>query len=176
MLSRLTTTALAAISLCGLPTASALFNLTAPAPLASLGGDAGAGGRAAPCGGADARDRSSVAEWPVGGLDVAWSSAEAQAGWQINAVLLSDNDGGENGTDFASKNNLRTLYTTAAAGPFCLAKVHGIAEWVGQDAVLQVQQWTGNGNYFYACSAIKFIDGEAPASKCNVNAGKMFRG
>lgn len=173
MLSRLTTstttTALAAasiISLCCCPTASALFNLTSPAPITSLGttppdgagagAGAGAGGRATPCGGADALDRSRVTEWPVGGLDVAWSSAEAQAGWEVNAVLLLNGTAGgsQNGSDFDSdsKYNLRTLYTTAAAGPFCLAKVRGVAEWVGLDAVLQVRQWTGNGNYLYAVS------------------------
>lgn len=169
MLFRLTTTtaALAATLAISLycPVASAAFNLTAPAPIPipfpipSLNGTMAEAGRAMPCGGADPLDRSSVTEWPVGGLDVRWSSAEAQAGWSVDAVLLNNNNngtnGGADGTDFADKHNLRTLYTTnTAAGPFCLASVQGVAEWVGrEDAVLQVRQWTGNGNYFYAVSS-----------------------
>ncbi|EMR67584.1 hypothetical protein MGN70_009740 [Eutypa lata] len=151
------------------PVANAHFTLTTPAP---IGTDIG-GERATPCGGFDPYDRSNVTEWPVDGIDVAWDSTNATAGWELSAVLVNGTDANAD-TDFSSKFNLRTLYTSTV-GPFCLAKVRGVAEWVGEDAVLQVRQWVGNGNYLYACSAIKFVNTEAPASTCNANPGKMFR-
>ncbi|RYP23284.1 hypothetical protein DL765_001193 [Monosporascus sp. GIB2] len=146
--------------------AEAHFTITAPQP---IGSDLQRQ-RKAPCGGFEMGDRSrGVTEWPVGGIDVAWDSANATAGWQVSAVLANDTY-----PTLISKTNLRTLYTHAT-GPFCLPGVGGLPEWVGLDAVLQIQQWTGNGEYFFSCSAIKFVDGPAQPSTCNMSYGKKLR-
>lgn len=61
------------------------------------------------------------------------------------------------------------LQYTSTVGPFCLAKVRGVAEWVGEDAVLQVRQWVGNGNYLYAvslCFSSLFIFGYVYVCGC----------
>lgn len=103
MLSRLTTTTTIitlAVSLSSV--ANAHFTLTSPEP---IGTDISAQ-RATPCGGFDAYDRTHVTEWPVGGIDVSWDSANATAGWELNAVLVN---GTNTDADFDTKYNLRTL-------------------------------------------------------------------
>ncbi|RYP83456.1 hypothetical protein DL769_001359 [Monosporascus sp. CRB-8-3] len=148
------------------PNADARFTIITPQPM----GSDPQRQREAPCGGFEMTDRShGVTEWPVGGIDVAWDSANATAGWQVSAVLANDTS-----CTLTSKTNLRTLYTHAT-GPFCLPSVGGLPEWVGLDAVLQIQQWTGDGDYFFSCSAIKFVDGPAPPSTCNMYHGKRMR-
>ncbi|RYP56366.1 hypothetical protein DL771_011922 [Monosporascus sp. 5C6A] len=163
MLAKLIAPALLAFSVLN---ADAHFTITAPKPI----GTNLKRQREAPCGGFKMGDRSrGVTEWPVGGIDVAWDSANATAGWQVNAVLANDTS-----STLTSTTNLRTLYTHAK-GPFCLPSVAGLPEWVGLDAVLQIQQWTLGGKYYFSCSAIKFVDGPAPPSTCNMNPGKRLR-
>lgn len=49
-----------------------------------------------------------MTEWPVDGIDVAWDSTNATAGWELSAVLVNGTDANAD-TDFSSKFNLRTL-------------------------------------------------------------------
>lgn len=49
-----------------------------------------------------------MTEWPVDGIDVAWDSTNATAGWELSAVLVNGTDANTD-TDFSSKFNLRTL-------------------------------------------------------------------
>ena len=78
-----------------------------------------------------------------------WDTPDLTSSFRLTALLANAT------ADPQYEDGQRTLdllYSTKP-GPFCLAGVHGVPEWVGLDAVLQVRQWVGVTDYLYSVSA-----------------------
>ena len=104
-----------------------------------------------PCGGQDLEERAHVFEWPVrgdGGIDVTWDTPDTSSSFRLTALLLNAT---ADPTYEEGQRTLNLLYSTKP-GPFCLSDQHGVPEWVGLDAVLQVRQWVGVSDYLYSVS------------------------
>ncbi|KAK6336090.1 hypothetical protein TWF696_001658 [Orbilia brochopaga] len=106
-----------------------------------------------PCGSFDATDRKTVTDFPIGGIPIALTSTHPEVTWFYRAALLNDT------------NNWVDLYqsiTQVGQGNFCSQNVPGLADWEGQDAVLQIAASAPDG-WLFQCSAIKFVSGAATA-------------
>ncbi|KAI0600068.1 hypothetical protein F4775DRAFT_89769 [Biscogniauxia sp. FL1348] len=114
----------------------------------------------APCGGFGVTEDSAVTDWPTGGHDIGVVGvSDSSSVFSLKVALLSD------------PANFTTLYpdiTTASQGDLCWPRIRGKAdaEWIGQNAILQVSQYAGNGIYNFQCAVVRFIEGDQSPSEC----------
>ncbi|KAK0713316.1 hypothetical protein B0T26DRAFT_857906 [Lasiosphaeria miniovina] len=112
----------------------------------------------APCGGYSATSRTTVTDWPLGGLAIAVITTHSSVTWEYKVALLSSP------TVFVS---LTPVLTQTGVGHFCEPVMPGYSPWLNQDAILQVIQHAPDGA-LYQCEAIKFVSGAAatPPASC----------
>lgn len=92
------------------------------------------------CGAFDVPEGSPVTEWPVRGHDVHAKTEIAGTYFGIDIALLRNTE------QWTSLDMIRA----STAGEFCWGHVEGTPEaWVGEDALLQVWQYNGEGHYEY---------------------------
>ncbi|KAI0132409.1 hypothetical protein BJ170DRAFT_247525 [Xylariales sp. AK1849] len=148
------------ISLFLLAIATASFTLNNPMPIIITPSNT-----TLPCGGFNIANGTTVTQWPVNGHDVSVSVKDFSSFFDFKAALLSDL------TNWVS---LRSTITISLSGTYCWSRIRGYSEWMGQDAVLQVIQYVGNGVYNYQCAAIKFTSGPYVAGCRNTGIGRRM--
>jgi hypothetical protein len=83
-----------------------------------------------PCGKYDPSDKTAkVTEWPIAGSYVSIETSHSSAKYELKAAKLS------NVTNWVS---LGAPLVQTSSGDYCSKSVPGLADWKGEDAVLQV--------------------------------------
>ncbi|KAK6342374.1 hypothetical protein TWF718_007774 [Orbilia javanica] len=111
-----------------------------------------------PCGGFEVTTRDSVTDFPISGIPISLTTTHPQDTWFFRAALLNDTE------NWVS---LSPAIQQTGRGDFCSTNVKGLAQWEGQDAVLQVVTNAPDG-FLFGCAAIRFVSGAAtpPGSDC----------
>ncbi|KAJ6257454.1 hypothetical protein Dda_7238 [Drechslerella dactyloides] len=137
-----------------LPLARAHFLLNSPPTIGFSDDDEGD----YPCGSFDASSRTTVTNFPSGGIPISLTSTHPQVTYFYRVALLNDTNAWV---------DLHQPIAQVGQGKFCSQDVPGLAAWEGQDAVLQIAASAPDG-WLFQCSAVKFVSGAAtgPGSDC----------
>ena len=113
------------------------FTLQLPTPIASTDAQRDT----EPCLSLGFKDGTeNITEWPVAGHPIQILSTDPIVSWEMQASLLNETH---------TARTLVPLISQEGIGEFCIPRIHGLADWVGKEAVLQIIRHTSHDGSLY---------------------------